>query len=103
MNSNINLFNTINNGKQVGVRYSFLAGNEICWSSVGLQKWEGKYKVYVDEILESKMSSEEYLREEIVSFDSIESALEFIEDNTKVEISDLAACKGQRIFNPKFN
>lgn len=103
MNSNVNLLNIINNGKQVGIRYSFLSGNEVCWSSVGLQKWEGKYKVFIDEILESKMSSEEYLREEIVSFDSIESALEFIKNNTKVEINDLAPCKGQRIFNPKFN
>lgn len=95
--------NIINNGTQVGIRYSFLVGDEVCWSSVGLQKWEGKYKVFIDEILESKMPSEEYLREEIVSFDSIEIALEYIENNTKVKSSELAPCKGQRIFNPKFN
>ena len=103
MNLNVNLLNIINNGTQVGARYSFLVENEVCWSSVGLQKWEGKYKVFIDEILESKMSSEEYLKEEIVSFDSAESALEFIKHNTKIEISALTPCKGQRIFNPKFD
>lgn len=60
------LLNKISNGFQVGCRFSFLNKDKVCWSSVGLQKWEGKYKVYVDEILESMMSSEEYLREEII-------------------------------------
>lgn len=103
MNLNANLVDIIERGTQVGVRYSFSVDNEVCWSSVGLQKWEGKYKVFIDEILESKMLSEEYLREEIVSFDAVENALEFIKDNTKIEINDLIPCKGQRIFNPKFS
>lgn len=103
MNLNANLIDIIERGAQVGVRYSFLVDNEVCWSSVGLQKWEGKYKIFIDEILESKMLSEEYLREEIVSFDAVENALEFIKDKTKIEINDLIHCKGQRIFNPKFS
>ncbi|OAT33422.1 hypothetical protein M976_00169 [Buttiauxella ferragutiae ATCC 51602] len=94
------LLNKISNGFQVGCRFSFLNKDKVCWSSVGLQKWEGKYKVYVDEILESMMSSEEYLREEIIEFNTIDDALIFIEQNTNAKINDLAPCKGQRIFNP---
>ncbi|WP_159514032.1 MULTISPECIES: hypothetical protein [Enterobacter] len=103
MNTNPNLIKKIENGSQVGQRVSFLMDDEICWTSVGLQKWNGKYKVYIDEILESKMNSEEYQREEVIYFDLLDNALEFIENNTHVKVFDLIPCKGQRIFNPDFD
>ncbi len=95
-------FEKIESGIQVGKRFSFIANNEICWSSVGLQKWKGKYKVYIDEILESKMASEEYQREELLEFEHISEAISYIERNTKIKFYDLTPCKGQRIFNPNF-
>lgn len=94
------LLNKISNGFQVGCRFSFLNKDKVCWSSVGLQKWEGKYKVYINEILESMMSSEEYLREELIEFNTIDDALKFIERNTNAKINDLAPCKGQEYLTP---
>lgn len=98
-----NLLIKIEKGFQVGCRFSFSRKEGLCWSSVGLQKWKSKYKVYVDEILESNMLSEEYMREEIIEFENLDDALKFIEENTNAKICDLATCKGQKIFNPLFN
>ncbi|ASY80521.1 hypothetical protein BJK05_11170 [Pectobacterium polaris] len=100
---NENLLKSIENGTQLGKRFCFYINDELCWSSVGIQKWEKKYKVYVDEVLESKMNFEEYLREEIIEFDFLNDAICFINDNTRVNFNELTACKGQKIFNPKFN
>lgn len=102
MNLDIRLIDKIENGQQLGQRLSFEINGETWWSSVGIQKWEGKYKVYVDEILESNMNAEEYQREEIISFENVDDALVFIDSNTHANLENLLPCKGQRIFNPRF-
>ena len=96
------LTNWLINNKQIGKTFSFEQNNELCWSSVGIQIWEGVVKVYVDEILESQMDAENYLREEILAFPDIDSALNYVADNTKAPVDELTPCKGQKIFNPKF-
>lgn len=102
MQLNEHIKNKIEDGKQIGKRFSFLENEELSWSSVGLQKVKGKYKVYVDEILESKMVAEEFTREECLVFNKLDDAILFINENTKTNISELAPCKGQKIFNPDF-
>ncbi|MFH0897951.1 MAG: hypothetical protein V1855_00030 [bacterium] len=92
----------INNGKQIGKIFSFKINGKIIWSSVGIQKWQNVYKVYVDEIEEKNITSENYLRNEIKKFDKLSDALNFIDKNTKINSNDLEPCKGQKIFNPKF-
>ncbi|MEQ1965366.1 hypothetical protein ABLB69_19975 [Xenorhabdus khoisanae] len=92
----------IENGRQLGKSFSFSRQGELYWSSVGLQKVNGKYKVYVDEILESKMIAEEFLREECLVFDTLDEAISYINCNTETNISELAPCKGQKVFNPDF-
>ena len=96
------LKNKVENGSQLGSRFSFERNGYVYWSSVGLQKWVDAYKVYVDEIKEKNMAAEEYEREETNSFLSLDDALLFIELNTQCKLSDLIPCKGQKIFNPRF-
>ncbi|GBC63444.1 hypothetical protein DENIS_4438 [Desulfonema ishimotonii] len=92
----------IEDGKQLGKVFSFEDSGKTFWSSVGIQKWRGSYKVYVDEIEEGKMVAEEYLTDEIKQFDMLSKALNFIDNNTKINAKDLRPCKGQKIFNPEF-
>ena len=54
-----------NFGLQVGKVYSYSSKNTTIWSSVGIQKWNNVYKVYIDEIEEKKMEAEEYLRKRL--------------------------------------
>lgn len=96
------VYKWINSGKQLGKVYSFKRNGEICWSSVGVQLWEGNIKVYIDEIYESQMNEESFSKEETQEFDEIEEALAFIEKHTLLTIDDLKPCKGSKIFNPKF-
>jgi len=103
MTVNENLIRWIAGNKQIGRVFSFERNGELCWSSVAMQKWGDVIKVYVDEILESQMDAENYLREEILEFDSIESAIEFVSKSTMTDPEQLSPCKGQKIFNPKFS
>lgn len=92
----------LEDGKQLGKVISYKCGGKTFWSSVGIQKWQNYYKVYIDEIEEDKMASEEYARDEIKKFSTLTEALEFIQKNTKINTSDLNPCRGQKIFNPNF-
>jgi len=100
MADNKQLTQWISGNKQVGEVFSFEKDGELCWSSVAIQKWGNVFKVYVDEVLESQMDAENYLREEILVFDSIESAIEFVSTSTMTAPEKLSPCKGQKIFNP---
>ncbi|WP_127490271.1 hypothetical protein [Paenibacillus ehimensis] len=96
------LIQWIEDGKQLGKVFSFNRNGKLIWSSVGIQKWQGIYKVYVDEIEEENMDAEKYLRDEIKKFSNLVEALKFIEQNTQISLSELQICKGQKIFNPNF-
>lgn len=97
-----NLEIMIEKGKQLGKVFSFIRNDEIVWSSVGIQKWNGIYKVYVDEIYEKDMYNEDYLRDEIRRFNNLSDAINYINENTETNLSYLKPCKGQRVFNPNF-
>jgi hypothetical protein len=94
------LFNLLERGKQRGKRFSFIRSEQTFWSSVGIQKVKGVYKVAIYEIAENKMAMEEFEREEIQSFKDFAEAISYIENTTMVKVSDLQAGKGQRFFNP---
>ncbi len=95
------LIRWVSENKQVGEVLSFLKDGEICWSTVAIQKWEGVFKVYVGEVLESQMVAENYQREEALEFEFVEDAIEFVSNNTKATVGNMKPCKGQKIFNPK--
>ncbi|WP_334072016.1 hypothetical protein [Paenibacillus sp. A14] len=97
------LIQWIENGKQLGNVFSFDINGKTIWSSVGIQKWQGIYKVYVDEIDEENMVAEKYLREEMKEFTNLREAIKFIEQNTQTNLLDMQICKGRRVFNPNFD
>jgi hypothetical protein len=92
----------IENGKQLGKVFSFKRSEKTIWSSVGIQKWQNIYKVYVDEIEEENMNAEKYSRDEIKKFNNISDALKYINENTQTNSLELQPCKGQKVFNPSF-
>ena len=92
----------IEGGKQLGKVFSFIRNGHTIWSSVGIQKWQGIYKVYEDEIDEKSMDAENYIRDEIKKFDNLSDALKYINENTQTNLLDLQPCKGQKVFNPEF-
>lgn len=90
-------------GRQLGISKPITIDGKKVWISVAVQKWQGKYKVYISEILESKMVAEEYMKEIIRSFDAFEKCSGFIEQNSIIKIEELGPLKGQKIFNPEFD
>jgi hypothetical protein len=92
----------IESGGQVGKVFSFYRSDKTIWSSVGIQKWQGIYKVAVDEIEEENMEAEKYLRDEIRTFNNLSEALKYIDEATETPSLQLAPCKRQKIFNPSF-
>jgi hypothetical protein len=103
MNTDEKIINWIEAGKQVGCRGKRDAQNDVLWLSTAIQKYEEKYKTYVSEIFDSKIAMEEYLNEETRVFSTCKEALDYLRLESKLEVSELAPCKGQTIFNPKFS
>ncbi|PAU60009.1 hypothetical protein BZL43_07700 [Pseudomonas sp. PICF141] len=50
-----------------------------------------------------KITMEEYLKEESKNLFTPQEALDHLRSESKLEVSELAPCKGQTIFNPKFS
>lgn len=88
-------------GRQIGKTFSFELNGETCWSSVGVQKLGGIYKVYIDEILESGMNAEKYLKEDLVELQTIDAVKKYIRENSRTNLGELTPLKGARIFNPE--
>ena len=93
----------IENGKQIGFKHFFDEKDKRYCEWVGLQKWNGIYKVYIGKIEENKMVAEEFERDEIREFQTLSEALDYIKANSSVSIEKMNVCKGQRIFNPEFS
>lgn len=91
----------ISKGKQIGVSLTFEKNGEPCWSSVAVQKWNDVVQVYFYEILESQMAAENFIKDELHKFSSIEEALEYISKNTEATPEELAPLKGTKIFVPE--
>ena len=103
MNSFDQVINWLAAGKQIGRSFSFEKQGLVYWSSIAVQKWKDGYKVYIDEILESKMDAEEYEKELVAELQNVEDVDEFIKNNSHTSLTSLIPCKGQKIFNPSFN
>lgn len=96
------LIRTIESGKQVGKLFSFQKDDITYWSSVGIQKHDGVFKVYIDVIAEPEMDAQNYEREEFSSFAKAQEAVSYVTSETNLDEEDLRPCKGQKIFNPSF-
>ena len=92
----------IESGKQVGKLFSFLRNEANYWSSVGIQKHEDVFKVYIDVIAELEMDAQNYEREGFARFATAQEAVDYVIAQTSLVEEDLRPCKGQKIFNPSF-
>ncbi|GAB2945974.1 hypothetical protein GCM10027048_08840 [Hymenobacter coalescens] len=87
-------------GKQVGKVIRYDRDGQPSWFSVGIQRWDGEYLLYVSEILEANMVAEQFLRDEIIAYASFEELLVAYKQQTDILILELTPLKGQRLFNP---
>ena len=90
-------------GKQIGKSASFGNGNDIFWLSIGIQKWDGEYKLYFFKAKEELMKSLDYYDAEgIIKVTHFEELSGLVSALSSFRLSELTTLKGQKIFNPAF-
>jgi hypothetical protein len=91
-------------GKQIGKQFWLEEDGKKYWLSVGVQKWKGAYKLYLDRIEESHMVVHDLFDTEEITivgcFDDIQGVLDV---KCPIKLDELTPQKGQRIFNPAFD
>ena len=97
------LLKAIESGKQRGFSKSLIINDKIYWCGAAIQKYDGQYKVHVYMIEENKMVREEYDVYFTIGFTSIAQAINCVELNSIIKLSEFSALKGQKMFNPAFN
>ncbi len=88
-------------GKQVGAEIRFDLVGSPCWCTVAVQKWAGAYLVSVSEILERNMVAEEFERDEVREFASLDAASSYVDSETRARFDEMRPLKGQRAFRPE--
>ncbi|WP_035567173.1 hypothetical protein [Hymenobacter sp. IS2118] len=91
-------------GKQVG-KYDFIGeGDERYLLSIGVQKWEGEYKLYLFKANEVKLRDIDYYDfEGTIKVTHLEELKHLISVLCPFNFSELTPIKGQKIFNPAFD
>jgi hypothetical protein len=93
----------VESGKQIGQTISYTIQEEPHCIIVGVQKWQGSYRMQLIEFSEQDLSYDtESIREEQLSFDSFEELEKFFSKEPAVSLTGLAPIKGRKIFNPTF-
>jgi hypothetical protein len=90
-------------GKQIGKSISFGEGEDAYWLSIGIQKWEGEYKLYYFKANEASMRDLEYYDAEgTVRVTHFEGLSGLVSALSPYKLCELAPLKGQKLFNPAF-
>jgi archaellum component FlaF (FlaF/FlaG flagellin family) len=90
-------------GKQVGKRFQLEEDGNRYWVSVGVQKWQGSYKIYFDKIEESHMYDyDHYDTEEVTKVEYVGDIQAILSSKYSVNLTELVPQKGQKVFNPAF-
>jgi hypothetical protein len=94
----------LESGKQVGKSASFGEEDDAYWLSIGIQKWEGEYKLYFFRANEARMRDLDYYDAEgtirVTHFEELSGLVSAL---SPFKLSDLTPLKGQKIFNPAFD
>ena len=91
-------------GKQVGKSVFCGEGDGRYLLSIGVQKWEGEYKLYFFKANELKLADLDYYDAEgVIRVTHIEELSNMISALSPFKLSELAPLKGQKIFNPAFD
>jgi len=86
-------------GKQLGLSFDFVENGVLYISTVALQLWSGKVLVVVREIEDEFYAGENYRRDDVRAFGSLEDAIRFVDDETQTTFDCLRICKGQKVFD----
>lgn len=91
-------------GKQIGKSCPFGEGNDMHWLSIGIQKWEGEYKLYFCKVREaSERDLDYYDAEGTIRVTHFEALSDLVSSLSPFKLCELAPLKGQKIFNPAFD
>lgn len=90
----------IESGKQVGAKLDAQIQGRPFFVVVGVQRWEGRIKVCVTAIAETMFAMDEYARDEVVDFGTIDEAAAYVGAHTPATFSELRPGKGLRYFDP---
>jgi hypothetical protein len=90
----------IESGKQVGASLD-TTENGICYhNSIGVQRWQDRFRVNISRIAYDDMASDQFEVDEVVEFATLDDALDYLTSHSCVPIEDLDVCKGQKMFSP---
>ncbi|WP_139924990.1 hypothetical protein [Hymenobacter sp. DG01] len=90
-------------GKQIGKSLCYMREGKVCWLVVGLQKWQGVYKLYSYEILEEDMAAEKFIYDKLRCFESFDELVKATQEDARISIEEYGPLKGQRLFSPNFD
>jgi hypothetical protein len=94
----------LESGKQVGKSASFGEEDDTYWLSIGMQKWEGEYKLYFFKTKEDRMIDPGYYDAEgTIRVTHFEELAGLVSALSPFKLCELAPLKGQKIFNPAFD
>ena len=88
-------------GKQVGKSVLREEDGTEYYVAVGIQKWNGKYKLYTDKVKVAEIYWEEET-EAIIEVEDFENLAALVEAKGSFSLSELTPLKGSKIFNPAF-
>ncbi|MCR5889596.1 hypothetical protein LRS06_17820 [Hymenobacter sp. J193] len=89
-------------GRQIGKRAPVEQDGSTFWWSVGIQQWQGTYKVFFDKFDESQRVDYGSETEEVIQVTDIDALPALIKAKSPFNIEELTPLKGQKIFSPSF-
>ena len=91
-------------GKQIGKSASFGEGDDTYWLLIGIQKWEGEYKLYFFKANEASMGDLDYYDAEgTIRVTHFKGLSHLVSALSPYKLCELAPLKRQKIFNPAFD
>lgn len=88
----------VERGMSVGTSFDFAFDGRTFYASVAIGKRDGVYRVRVDAIEYTRMAAEEFARDEVRVFATIDQAFGFILATTPVRLAQLAPSRGSKWF-----
>lgn len=88
--------------RQIGKSAPVEQGGTTIWWSVGVQRWQGLYKLYIDKFDTAERIDYDAESEEIIPVTDLNTLYNLIKTKSPFKIEELAPLKGQKIFNPRF-
>ena len=96
----MDLLADIENGRQRGHSTYLKIDSAMYLCGAAIQKYEDRYKVHIYQIMEQKMAAEDYDFCHYKDFLTIEEAMLWINQNSRIKFEEFRRLKGQKMFNP---